>query len=268
MKQTLPISFYLKLSFIFLVFSWTYFTHRPIIDASLADTSLSTSETLNTILKEILGFHGSTDGEVGLISTHEIVSQPGNRTPQQLSQEIHSLPNYQHAAERAAEFNLLFDPDNLNMAFNQLLSQQRENAGSAPMEIGTHLAAGTTLRAQELSHYHYLGSNTVDGNTFYSLFPEMEDAQYRLGENLYELYIAADDIHLETWQNSSILAEYLYEVFQDSMSSEAYQHYQSYYLMVQAEPSDYNIDSAAYVRLVVVLMLDINSPPESLAADI
>lgn len=267
MKQKLPLNFYFKLSFILLVILGTYLMHRPLVDASIANPALSTTDTLQAILKEILGFQGSTDGEVAVVSPVEIVSQPGNRTPQQVSDEVALLENYQHATERASQFNQNFPAEGLNEAFNQRVNEYRQETGAEQVEIGNHLAEGTQMRARQLSQYHYLGSETVEGDTIYSLFPNVTDGPYRLGENLYELYIAADDIHLETWQNPTILADYLYDVFKDSVNSELYQQYQKQYLWVQAGPTDYNIDSAAYVRLVVVLMLDTDSSTEALSAD-
>ena len=113
--------------------------------------------------------------------------------------------------------------------------------------------------AVELGAYNYLSSSTVEGSAFYNFFPEISEPQYRLGENLYELYIASDDIHLETWENSEILADYLYGVFRDSLEAELYQNYHGAYVWVHAEPTDYQIENASYVRLVVVLLLDTQS---------
>lgn len=241
--------------------------HRPLVDASIANPALSTKETINTILKGILGFQNAGESEVALVSPHKIVSQPGNRTPQQVSAEVEVLANYQHAVERANQFNQNFSAEELNERFNQRVNDDRQELGTGQVEVGNHLIAGTQSRAQELSQFHYLGSETVNGDSFYSLFPGIMEGPYRLGENLYELYIAADDIHLETWQNPTILADYLYDVFKDSMSGEPYQQYQSQYVWVQAGPTDYNIDSASYVRVVVVLTLDTYNTSEASVTD-
>ncbi|MGX7076421.1 hypothetical protein [Globicatella sanguinis] len=84
----------------------------------------------------------------------------------------------------------------------------------------------------------------------------MEHASSRLGENLYELYIAADDIHLSTWLKPEIFADYLYRAFETSTHAELYQNFNSQYIKVVASPTDFRVDDTAYVRLVVVLVMD------------
>lgn len=256
MKHKLPISFYFKLLFIIIVLGGTYLVNHSLINATMADPSLSTVESVNVILQGILGI--PKQGEQELISNHstEGVSFPGNTQPQLIPEEIKEHPNYQLALERADQFNQTFDATEVNAYLVDQVNQYRLDYSSTIATSASYLSTGAQARAFELAKYHYLSSNTVDGTAFYSFFPDIIEPQYRLGENLYELYIAADDIHLETWQNSKILASYLYGVFQDSLETELYQNYRGLYAWVHAEPSDYQIDDASYIRLVVVLTLD------------
>lgn len=258
MKEKLPISFYFKLMFIIITLMYAYITHRPLIDATLMNENLSAMESVNVILQGVLGMEGSSSQDKPLVSPLDLVSKPGNTEPQLISEEIKSLANYQIAAERANQFNQQFDGEALNYLLNERINTYRSDINASTMGVGHHLQEGTWNRTEELSLYHYLGSSTIEGTAFYSLFPEIPEPQYRLGENLYELYIAADDIHLETWSNPDILADYVYSIFQDSLESDHYQTYQSAYAWVQAEASDYNVSETAYVRLVVVLILDTN----------
>lgn len=256
MKQRVPISFYFKLAFIILVLGGTYVANRPLIDATFADENLTTLESVNVIFQSVLGMQGNTELEQTAGSPVETVSFPGNTQPQLISDEVKAHPNYQSAEERAKRFNQYFDAEQVNFFLTNRMNEFREDYGSVNSSVANYLAEGTRARALELGTYHYLSSMTVDGLSFYELFPDIIEPQYRLGENLYELYIAADDIHLETWQNSEILGDYLYSVFQDSLETELYQNYHGVYAWVHAEPSDYQIDNASYVRLVVVLSLD------------
>lgn len=256
MKRKIPLSFYFKLMFILFVLGGTYQFNRPLIDATLADENLSTIESVNIILQSVLGMQGSDELEPPTGTSSERVSFPGNTQPQLISEDMKSHPNYQLAQEKAERFNHHFDAETVNNFLSDKINDFRLDYGSLNSSVASYLAEGTKQRALELGTYHYLSSKTVDGLSFYSLFPEISEPEYRLGENLYELYIAADDIHLETWENSDILANYLYSVFQDSLETDLYQNYQGIYAWVHAEPSDYQIDNASYVRLVVVLLLD------------
>ena len=107
-----------------------------------------------------------------------------------------------------------------------------------------------------MGDYHYLSSITADGADFRAHFPNVSDAEYRLGENLYELYISAGDVHLTTWENEKILADYLFDVYADAVSLSNYDIYQSQYVSIYASPTDYSVDEVPYVRLVVSLVLD------------
>lgn len=256
MKRKVPLSFYFKLTFILLILGVTYLYNRPLIDATFADENLSTIESVNVILQSVLGMQGNIDLDQPTGTSSEMISFPGNTQPQRISDEVKAHPNYQLAIERAQRFNQNFNAEEVNDFLTNKINEFRMEYGSTNSSVASYLADGSRARALELGTYHYLSSSTVDGFSFYSLFPEIIEPQYRLGENLYELYIAAEDIHLETWENSEILADYIYGVFQESLETELYQNYHGIYAWVHAEPSDYQMENASYVRLVVVLLLD------------
>lgn len=255
MRQKLPKSFYFKLLFITVFFALTYINFQPVIHAALSDSSLSQSQQVSYILKSILGVK-PTDTPASIPNLPSLtVAQPGNSQPALIDEQVKSLPNYRLAAEFADEFNETIDILKLNTLFVQEMNENYSHASS--VVLGEHLSSGTKLRAQELAHYHYLGPDTVTGESFRTFFPQLTDHHYRLGENLYELYIAASDIHLKTWsENPAVFSEYLVGVFSQSIDESLYNTYNSQYLFVYAEPTDYQIDNTAYVRLVVVLTLD------------
>lgn len=259
MKQKLPLSFYLKVMFIVLVLGGGYLSNRSLIDTTIANENLSAMESMNVILQGVMGMQGNIKPEPPVTSPVDEVAFPGNITPQLITEDVKNLPNYQLAQQRAEGFNQSFNADQVNDLFNQSINEFRLQSGTATMSVAPYLAEGARARALELGLYNYLSSNTVEGNAFYNFLPEISEPQYRLGENLYELYISSDDIHLETWQNSEILADYLYSVFRDSLETDLYQNYHGTYVWVHAEPTDYQIDKASYVRLVVVLLLDTQS---------
>ncbi|UUX34303.1 hypothetical protein [Fundicoccus culcitae] len=254
MRKKIPLSFYVKLIFIVVVFLFTYVSHQSFIDTTLADNSLTSYESFAKIMQEVLGFQQRTEPVIPnqVVSNSEI----DHSSPREIDETILSLPNYTLATEKAETFNANLDLVGLNEAFTNKINEQRSQLSWNLMEVGNHLAQGTNQRAFDLSHYHYLSPYTTNGDDFRSLFPEIENNQYRLGENLYELYISSSDIHLDTWSNPQILANYLVEVFEQSSTSELYQNYQSQYISIHAEASDFNIENASYVRLVVVLILD------------
>lgn len=259
MKHKIPVSFYFKVMFIVLVLGGGYLSNRPLIDTTIANENLSAIESVNIILQGVMGIQGNIKPDPPITTQVDEVSFPGNITPQLITADVKNLSNYQLAQQRAERFNQSFDEDQVNDLFNQTINEFRMQYGSAATSVATHLSAGSRARAVELGAYNYLSSSTVEGTAFYSFFPEISEPQYRLGENLYELYIASDDIHLETWENSEILADYLYGVFRDSLETELYQNYHGTYVWVHAEPTDYHIENASYVRLVVVLLLDTQS---------
>lgn len=255
MRHKLPKSFYFKLLFILAFFTFTYINFQPVISATLADPNLSQTQQVRYIIKSILGVKPA-DTPASLPNLPSLtVAQPGNSQPTLIDEQVQGLKNYQVALEYADLFNQTLNIEQLNKVFINEMNE--EYSGASTVLLGDHLKIGTQLRAQELAQYHYLGPDTVSGESFRSFFSELPDNQYRLGENLYELYIAASDIHLKTWsENPTVFSDYLVEVFSQSIDKSLYSTYGSQYLFVYAEPTDYQIDTTSYVRLVAVLILD------------
>lgn len=254
MHNKIPKSFYFKLIFILVVFLFAYLSNQSFIDATLADDSLTNYESFTMIIQEVLGFQNRSEP---VIQTQVTVDHSLNQqTPREIDASFENLDNYLYAQERAETFNANLDLEALNDIFTSKINEHRVQLNWEPMGVANHLASGIEQRVQELSDHHYLSPTTLAGEDFRSLFTDIENNQYRLGENLYELYISANDIHLDTWSNPEILANYLVEVFEQSSTSELYQNYLSQYITIQAAASDFNIETASYVRLVVVLVLD------------
>ncbi|MBG9981017.1 hypothetical protein HZY91_06895 [Facklamia sp. DSM 111018] len=255
MQEKLPISFYFKLIVIILVFGFAYYWRGPFIIETIQDDSLTYGQQGRMIFRSLLGMYPSQTSPVLPNLSSKIVGHPGNSQPVVIDEEIKSLEAYQHAEEKASFFNKSIDIDQLNQAYLEQLAQSSQ--GKKNIEVGYHLKDGNLSRAKELGEYHYLGPMTVDGESFRTQFPLIENSDYRLGENLYELFIAADDIHLKTWgEHPEVFAHYLIDAFQDSLDQEAYQNYQSQFISAYAQATDYQIDDAPYVRMVVVLNLD------------
>lgn len=255
MQEKLPISFYFKLGFIILVFGFAYYWRGPFIIETIQDNSLTYGQQGRMIFRSLLGMYPSQPPQVLPNLSNKIVGHPGNSQPLVIDEEIKSLEVYQHAEEKARLFNESIDIDQLNQEYLEQLTQSSQ--GNVNIEVGYHLKDGSLSRAKELGDYHYLGPTTVEGESFRTQFPLIENSDYRLGENLYELFIAADDIHLKTWgEHPDVFAHYLIEAFQGSLDPTAYQNYQSQYITVYAKATDYQIEDAPYVRMVVVLNLD------------
>lgn len=255
MRDKLPKSFYFKIIFIILVFTFVYNNHSTFIHATLDNPSLSAAESFTAIFKEVMDLpQRETSQQIAYYNPKAV---PANQEPYQLEEEVKYYENYQIAADKATAFNNAFQAEQLNEAFLKRINYMRNMKGWDPVIVGHHLAEGTAARAQELGQYHYLSAYTAEGQDFRAKFPQLPNAGYRLGENLYELFISAGDIHLKTWENSGILADYLYEIFEESISMSNYDIYHSQYIYVHAEPTDYLVDSTPYVRIVVSLVMDI-----------
>lgn len=260
MNNRFPRSFYFKLTFIMIVLMLTYARNQSFIQASLNDETLNFSQSVSTIIREVMQLpEQSSDSQMivsDVISEH---AQPGNQEPYQIDESILNYDNYITAKQIAADFNSSLNNLALNDAFIKQVNHMRAMKDWNPMNIGYHLEEGVLTRVKELGEYHYLDSVTIDGLDFRTQFPQVENAEYRLGENLYELYISAGDIHLSTWENPKILADYLFDVYADAISLTNYNVYQSQYISVYAEPTDYNVNEVPYIRLVVSLIMDTES---------
>lgn len=195
--------------------------------------------------------HNSTETE---IHSDEVVYNT-SESPIILEETILSLENYQVASEAAMQFNDHIDLTLLNEYFTNLVNNSRSMMQFQPLVTGNHLHEGVSLRVNELSQYHYFASTTLNGESFRTAY-ELVNVEQRLAENLYELYISTTDIHLKTWQDMAILAEFLFEQLDSTNQSELYENFTSQYLAVRAAPSDFRIETTPYVRLVVVLAMD------------
>lgn len=262
MNTKFPKSFYFKLTFIILVLLFGYIKNQAFIQATMSNESMNFNDSVTSILKEVMNLPQEsepTELDPSLIS---IYSEPGNQTPYLIEDEVTSSPNFKTAQEISDKFNESLDEYALNDAFLKQVNHMRVSKGWDAIEIGRYLEAGVEARAQELGQYHYISSLSAEGLDFRSQFPSIESAQYRLGENLYELYISAGDIHISTWQNTTIFADYLFDVFQEEISLSNYDVYKSQYISVHAEPTDYNVNESPYIRLVVTLVMDAQESEE------
>ncbi|MHA3224956.1 hypothetical protein ACV7JQ_03140 [Globicatella sulfidifaciens] len=244
----------IKLLFIIFVWGFLFWNNRQAIHDIVSQTNRSAVDKGMQITRQILGAnqHDISNQSTGRkIGTENATS----KSPRTLDEAVLTSVNYLHAQEVAQQFNQQLDIDSLNEQFTILINQTRAANNWALLSVGYHLAAGVDQRINQLADYHYLGSQTIDNQDFRSLF-EIEDASSRLGENLYELYIAADDIHLSTWLKPEIFAEYLHRAFETSAHAELYQNFNSQYIKIVASPTDFRVDDIAYVRLVVALVMD------------
>lgn len=256
MTNKFPKSFYFKLSFIIFFVLLGYYHNHNFIQATLNDESLSANESFNLIVREVMKLPNNVENDEGISEYISEYAQPGNQVPYQIHEEILLDDNYAIAKQSADQFNAALDNRALNDAFLRQMNHMRGTKGWEQIQFGEHLEEGVLRRVEEMGEYHYLSSITADGADFRAHFPSISDAEYRLGENLYELYISAGDVHLTTWENEKILADYLFDVYADAVSLSNYDIYQSQYVSIYASPTDYSVDEVPYVRLVVSLVLD------------
>lgn len=256
MTNKFPKSFYFKLSFIILLVLFGYFQNQNFIQATLNDESFNVNESFNLIMREVMKLPNNVENDEVISEYISGYAQPGNQVPYQIHEKILSDDNYAIAKQSANQFNAALDNRALNDAFLRQMNHMRGTKGWEQIQFGEHLEEGVLRRVEEMGEYHYLSSITADGADFRAQFPSVSDAEYRLGENLYELYISAGDVHLTTWENEKILADYLFDVYADAVSLSNYDIYQSQYISIYAAPTDYSVDEVPYVRLVVSLVFD------------
>lgn len=243
---------WLKLVVVVLVWGFFYWVNAVAIQEVTSNPNLSIYEKSASVAKIMLGL------PAGPIENNKQVEETNyatSATPITLSDQEMQSENYLRSLEAAQFFNQAFDSQVLNQAFTNQINQARSDKGWESLMVGSHLQSGAYQRAQQLSDYHYLGHDTLDGQAFWSLYP-LENASYRLGENLYEVYISVDDIRLTTWQNTDIFAQYLAGAFQSVTQTDTYQAFYSQNVQVIASATDYAPNGQAYVRLVAVLVMD------------
>lgn len=251
MKEKFPKSFYLKLSAILIVLVWVYIQNASFIRATFEREDLSTGQAMTVVMQHLLDVQPSQRQ-----SQHNVEPAQTSSVPRTLNESIFNYPAYQEAKSAAETFNQQVDAEALNTAFLDKVNAQRTNHGTSTVQYGAHLLAGVQERAQQLGQYHYFGNETVDGMSFRTLFPTIDSPEYRLSEQLYEVYISARDIHLQTWENEAILADYILKAFDGETSAMTQATYGSQALAIYAEASDYRVEEMPYVRLVVVLVTD------------
>ncbi|MCW6652918.1 hypothetical protein NHG24_04045 [Aerococcaceae bacterium NML210727] len=251
MKETFPKAFYVKLSAIIVVFAWVYIQHAPFISATFQREDLSAFQAVTVVVQHLLNVQPNQRQ-----SQQEAIPAQTAQTPRTLDEQVTQYPAYHKATEVAQRFNQQVDPGQLNQLFLAKVNQVRSTQGLPSVQYGEHLLGGVQERTKQLGMYHYFGNDTVDGMGFRTLFPMIDSAEYRLSEQLYEVYISATDIHLQTWENEDILAEYLLKAFGGDSSSLVQADYISQALYIYAEASDYRVETMPYVRLVVALVTD------------
>lgn len=230
-----------------------YLANATSIDPILADDALSITDKSAALTRIVLGLPGQIQPpETGLIDNTFNTAT----SPRSLESSILETRGFQESLEVAQTFNTQLNLGQLNEALVQTINEDRVNQGWDQIQVGLHMDRGAWTRATELGNYHYLSHLRPDGQDFWTLFA-FEGANYRLGENLYEVYISVDDIHLSTWANNpDVFASYLYEAMPTITEQDIYQPFYSQYLAVYAAPTDYSNGEKAYVRLVVVLVMD------------
>lgn len=139
-------------------------------------------------------------------------------------------------------------------ALNESLSSRVYQLSGETYLPSEGLLAYSQIRAQQLVDYDYFESETPEGAPFYTVFSGLEDAPYRLSEQLYELYISTGDIHLQTWLEPSLLANYLYPYFETSFDFQP-QNF-SIALSASLQEGSGPEEIFPYIRLIVVLHTD------------
>ena len=258
MNRGMPRGFYTKLAFIIIVIGGSLIFHRGQLQATWANPALTVQERLGLSLQTMMGLttDSSRPGPTQEAGTGTYYSQPGNMAPVQLPAELLGQVNIERSAAIAATMNQGLDQQQLNKAFLALVNDRRTAQAWEPLYLGDHLAPGSQVRAEELATNHYLSSLRPDGCNFRTAHP-LEGTDQRLGENLYELFISADDIHLTTWRDHpGLLAEYLIDCFETTTTDPLFAQYGSQYLQVSFHVTDFQADTSPYVRMVTVLTFD------------
>ena len=248
MKSAMPKSFYFKLSFIIVVLLWLYVQNATMISEILVRDDLTSTQRATAIFQQLMGVQNAQRQP-----TVENVPIPSYDMPRVLDETITTLPLYQKASEAATQFNQNVDMVILNSDFTNKINMLREQEGLSEIAYADYLLDGVRARTAELGNFHYLGGQTVSGETFRSFFPDVSEAEYRLSEQLYEMYISADDIHLKTWENESILVDYLLKAYGATILEDSYANQAVY---IYASPTDYQVETVAYVRIVVARVTD------------
>ncbi|MGX7109417.1 hypothetical protein [Facklamia miroungae] len=252
MKKNFPISFYIKLLFIVISLSSVYYYHEEVIDQAFSQKNLSIYQQLSELSQKLIGFQTQPKEEYAKLANYT-QSFPGNKEPIQYHPLVLNHPHFILGQKRADLFNQQLDLKELNRAFIE--EANRNYFTQAPLQIASNLTKGNHLRLDEITNYAYLDSKTFEGLNFRQRFPDIADSEYRIGENLYEVFISADDIHIDTWsKKEAVFAKYLANAFFGQ--TEELPHLKSLILSARASASDFHLDDSSYVRIAVVLNFD------------
>lgn len=155
----------------------------------------------------------------------------------------------------ADDFNQLIDRYQLNVAINQQLNQQISN-------LVIQLPADYLVWPLEqgaLNRIDYIISTTesidqlsIDRSTLIDDY-QLTGQVYHMGEQIYELFIHTGDIHLKTWENPQIFAEYLIDAMQLNKSVESGFQDVQLYITGKAFPNIRQDED--YLRIIVVANL-------------
>lgn len=251
-RNKLGVSFYLKLFVVTVYIGSVFYFHHQSIKQVLSNPDLSYKQRVMQLSRTIMGLSIDQETSIEPVPYQELTF-PGNKTPITDTDVFLSHSQMQAGQVKADSFNQDLDLEKLNQAFTKRLQE----IGTHDLQVGQHLRTGNLMRLNQLSRYAYLDGKTPEGQDFRTCFSQIEVPEYRLGENLYEVFIAADDIHLQTWaENEEVFADYLTKVFLSSDELSDQTHFSSLYVSAKAAVSDYQMASSTYIRLVVVLTLD------------
>lgn len=150
----------------------------------------------------------------------------------------------QYASKVIDTFNRHQDPIALTESFIRSNRSQYSD-----IQVGHEIVSGAIERVKELADGYYFSELTRDGQDFRSHYLNLPDYQYRIGEQLFELYLIADDVRLEAWQQPDILAAFLSDSFGNEIQGQDYSHE---LLAVRLGPTPFSVKGVPYVRLVAV----------------
>ncbi|MBK0347440.1 hypothetical protein JDW15_02165 [Aerococcaceae bacterium zg-ZJ1578] len=237
-----------KVIFIAVVWLMLYLPNQEAIQSIIQQDNQSTLDKVVQVTRQLLNLPLP---EKNISSEIIGTNQTTFTTPRQFNPAVYHHNNFQYAERVAQQFNQDVNLDELNRIFVSKINEKYNAAKS----VGPHLAEGTIQRAAQLSDFHYLNTETVNGESFASLF-EIPQAETRISEYLYELHIVATDVHLKIWKNSEILADYLLKALEKNNFFNHEQQWVSQYIAIKVAASDYLVDKSPYVRMVLVLTMD------------
>ena len=240
---------------IVLVVATVLIANQALIRSVWQDSSLSRGQAIVQIWQRLLGV--PTSHREIPITSPTAFNQATSAQPHELTAEQMQRTTYQSAQRVAQTFNQAVNLTAVNQHLMQFVNQQRQAQGWDDIVVATHLAEGTIYRAQELGDYHYLASQTHDGENFRVVYPNVWNSDSRLGESTFELQMAANDVHVKTWQeHPEVLASYLQKSFSKMLQSDVSAQYQSQYVAVYASASEQEFGEVPYIRLIAVLTSD------------